>query len=133
MPLNRATITVASRIMLPTYVAFFGVLGLNYLVTPTDRLTASPSLAYANSVMPLPSWGGAFLGVSILMAGALTSGRRTLYRFGLLFCALTMTVWTGVNIAAVFATQASPAGWDWPLLVVCACVATYRSLSILEV
>ena len=125
--------TVASRIMLPVYVLFFAGLGINYLATPPARLKASPALAYAASIMPLPAWGALFLAAAVLMAAALVTGARTLYRFALLLCALAMGVWTVLNIAAVFATKATPGGWLWPFLVVAACAASYRSLTAGEV
>lgn len=132
MPLDRASVTAASRIMLPAYVIFFGVTGLTYLFTPYDRLVASPSLAYANTIMDLRGWGIVFLGASTLMLSALLSGNRSLYRYALLMCAVAMTVWTAVTILAVFNSPASPSSWCWPAIVLVACIASERSLNTRE-
>ena len=133
MPLDRAHVTVASRVMLPAYVVFFAGLGVNYVATPDSRLKASPALDYAAQFMSLPAWGGLFLVASALMFVALVSRRRVLYRYALLLCAYSMGVWTLANILAAFHSDATPLGWLWPAIVVAACVASYRSLTVREV
>ena len=133
MPLTRATMTRASRVMLPTYVFFFAGLGANYTATPAVRLTASPALAYVDGLMPLRAWGGLFLAAAALMVAALVSQKRIVFRFALLLCAWSMVVWAAANLLAAFRSQATPLGWLWPLFVVAACVASYRSLTVREV
>jgi hypothetical protein len=129
MPLNRDTVTRASRIMLPAYVAFFAGIGLNYIATPDTRLRASPALGYAATLMPLPAWGGLFLAAAALMAVALIAQRRTLYRYALLLCGISMTVWTVAMAVAALYSATTPGAWLWPGFVVAACAASYRSLS----
>lgn len=129
MPLTRANVTAASRITLPFYVVFYGVTGLNYLLTPRDRLLETPALSYADRVMPLPAWGGLFLIAALLMAAALVTGHRGLFRYALLLCGLSMTVWTVLTIAAAFGSSTSPGAWVYPALAVVGCIASYRSLT----
>lgn len=133
MPLTRETVTAASRVMLPTYVVLFIVIGANYLTTPEPRLLASPALAYASAWMPLNAWGWTFLTVAALMLIALLSGRRGLFRYALLVAMIAMIVWAGVFILAAFRGGASPSAWIWPAFVAAACLASYRSLSHREV
>lgn len=132
-PLTRASITVASRIMLPAYVILFTVAGFNYAVTPISRLGQSPALAYADTLMPLRVWGCLFLAVAALMLVALASGQRLLFCYGLLVCVICMGIWAAVFLLGAIFADASPAAWAWPAFVGVACIATYRSLSVYEV
>jgi hypothetical protein len=129
VPLTRESVTAASRVMLPAYVLFFAALGGNYILTPTSRLLDSPGLRYANGVMPLRVWGALFLISAALMLIALGTHKRILYRYALLLCGLTMLLLTIVYILAAFHSDATPAGWIWPALVVAACAASYRSIT----
>lgn len=133
MPLTRANVTVASRIMLPTYVAFFAALGLSYLFGPHAPLAASPALAFADDVMPLAAWGGVFLGCSVLMVFALVVHRRLLFRFALRMCALSMLVWAAILLLATLAGDASASAPAWSAFVATACLASDRSLAAGEV
>lgn len=133
MPLDRAHVTRASRIMIPVYVGFFAILGLNYLLTPHVRLIASPALDYTDGVMTLHAWGALFLAAAALMVVAMVSATRQLYLYGLLLCAISMVLFTAAAALAPFFSQASPGGWVWPGFVLAACFATYRSLSKGEV
>jgi hypothetical protein len=131
MPLTRDTVTAASRVMLPTYVAFFTVLGVNYIAA-RGTADASPPLAFANDVMPLPAWGGMFLGCALLMASALLLRRRLLYRFALRMCALSMLFWAAIIAAASWAGDATPFAAAWPAFAAAACIASDRSLAAQE-
>lgn len=128
MPLDRAHITVASQVMLPTYAVFFSVIGTNFLFGPESRTTGSPMLGYANSLMSIHVWGGLFLGCGILMTLALWLHNRDLYRFALIVCASSMGVWTAVAIAGIFSEPVSFSAWAWPGAMASACLASNRSL-----
>lgn len=127
MPLDRAHITAASRIMLPVYVVFFGVIGINFLASP-QRLAASPMLRYADHIMPLRVWGAMFFTCCILMLIALAFASRDLYRFALLMCAVSMLLWTLVAILGAFVEPVSFSAWAWPGTIAAACLASNRSL-----
>lgn len=131
MPLTRATVTAASRVMLPTYVVFFAVLGLNYMTAHQIALD-NPALAFANDVMPLKAWGGLFLACAAIMAIALFTRRRLLYRFALRVCGLSMVLWAGIIAAASLAGDATPAAAIWAGFVATACYASDRSLATKE-
>lgn len=133
MPLDRHHVTVASRIMLPVYVVFFAALGVNYTFAPIGRLVESPGLAYAHSLAPLRAWGCVFLLACLTMLAALLTKRREWFRFALALCGLTMGIFSVVMGIAIFAGEASATGWTWPLFVVAACIASYRSLTVGEV
>jgi hypothetical protein len=132
MTLTRDTVTAASRIMLPTYVVFFAVLGANYLIAD-GTADASPALAFADALMPLPVWGCMFLACSTLMAAALVSKKRLLYRWALRMCAISMVFWACVIGYASLSGDATPLAAVWAAFVAVACYATDRSLATGEV
>lgn len=127
MTLSRASVTTASRVMLPTYVCFFALLGLNYTVTG-QRLFASPALAYADSILPLPAWGCMFLAAAVMMAAALVQQERSWFRFALWLGIVCLGIWAVVFLAAAIRSDASPGGALWPALAAVACFASDRSL-----
>ena len=132
MPLTRTTVTAASRIMLPTYVIAFAWFGLSYLFGPKALLTSSPALAFADDVMPLRAWGGVFLFCALLMCAALLLGRRTLYRFALRMCGLSMIVWALIIAGAYLAGDVSASAPVWSAFIAVACFASDRSLAVRE-
>lgn len=127
MPLNRQNITVASRIMLPTYVAFFSLLGINYAISG-PLLASSPALAYAATLLPLPAWGCMFFAASAVMAVALMKHERIWFRFALWVAIVCLTIWAGVFAAAAVLAGASPGAPLWPLFAAVCCFASDRSL-----
>lgn len=132
MPLTRATVTSSSRLMLPAYVAFFAVVGGNWLATPRERLLASPGLAYADALLTIRAWGALFLGAAVVMAAALATRHRDAFRGALLFCFLTLLCWAAVMVFAAFRSETTPSGWAWPAFIATACLASYRSLTARE-
>lgn len=126
--LARSTVTVASRIMLPTYVLLFGVLGANYALTPSARLNDSPALDFASVVLPLPVWGCMFLAASAAMATALLTHRRLLFRIALWVGLVCLALWAVVFLAAAIFSNASPTACAWPAFAAVACYASDRSL-----
>lgn len=131
MPLTRETVTVASRVMLPAYVVFFVVVGANYLIAD-GTATSNPALRFVDSVMPLHAWGWLFIGCSLIMAGALATHRRILYRWALRMCALSILFWATVIAWASLSASATPFAAAWPAFVATACYATDRSLAARE-
>lgn len=129
MPLDRQHITVASRIMLPTYVLFFAVVGINFVAGTFGRASSSPMLRYADTIMDIRAWGSVFIACSLIMATALLTRNRMLYRYGLLLCGISMTVWALVAIIGIFAEPVSYSAWAWPGFVAAACAASNRSLA----
>lgn len=127
MPLDRDHLTVASRIMVPTYVVFFSVVGSNFLFGPSARLQ-SPMLRYADTLMDIHIWGGLFLGCGLLMLTAMWLRNRDMYRYGLIVCALSMATWALVAVLGIFAQPISFSAWAWPGAMTAACLATNRSL-----
>lgn len=110
MPLTKQTMTVASRVMLPTYVVLFIGLGINYTFN-ADGLQNSPGLAFADDWPPhLMGYGAIFFGCGILVALALTTQNRNMCRFALILGQYCLYGWAFVfALAAVFG-DASPTG-----------------------
>lgn len=131
-PLTWGTITVASRIMLPTYILMFTIVGLNFLLTNESRLLQSPGLSYANSIMNIKAWGLMFLFTVVLMVVSFFSKSRTLFQYALNISALCMFIWTIVLAASAIEGASSPSGWSWPAFIMAACIASTRSLSAEE-
>lgn len=127
MPLTRANVTVASRIMLPTYCALFAVLGINYMTTGR-RLLESPALEYADRALPLPAWGAMFLAMSGVMVTALMMHERLWFRFALWLAIVCLLSWSLMFLAAAIWSDASPTACVWPLFAAVACFASDRSL-----
>lgn len=128
-PLDRDHVTVASKIMLPTYVAFFSVVGMNFALAPSPRLLESPMLRYADHLMPIRLWGALFVACGLIMLTALVTKNRMMYRYGLLVCGLSMSVWTAVAVVGLFFEPISFSAWAWPAFIAAACAASDRSLS----
>jgi hypothetical protein len=134
MPLDRAHVTVASRVMLPTYATIFGLLGLLFLVQQPSR-TAAPAFAPAKmlfSWLPIDAmhgWGLVFLAVATLEVVALVARNRKLYFVGLVIGAGLVMFWTVVLLAAAFQSpQVSFTSAVWVGGWIAAHIATGKSL-----
>lgn len=132
MPLSREYVTTASRVMLPTYPIFFGVVALSLILTPQARLRATPPFAYADRVLDLDLWGFGFLGVSLALIAALFTHDRRVYRGALSLAFVWSAMWSLLYVAAAFNGQTSYSAWVWPAFVAAACYATLRSLGTWE-
>lgn len=131
MPLTRATVTAASRVMLPAYVALTAVIGAVYTFDPTRRLNGVHALAVPRAVMggTMTLWGVMFLSIASLMAVAFLTHRRALFVTGLYLCAATFLFWAGMYTVSVFVDQeTSILAPVYPLFVVVACHASATSL-----
>lgn len=127
--LTWSNITVASRIMLPTYMILFAMLGVNYLTITSERFSKSPGLLFANdNVMDLRGWGAVFLVSVACMVVAIALKNRMLFRYALFLGIIVMSVWSGVIAAAALFGNASLTGWCWPAFVAIACYASNESL-----
>jgi uncharacterized membrane protein len=129
MPLNRATITVASRVMLPTYPILAAGVGLNYLIASDRLLDAGVFYQVADSIVPLEFWGAAFLLVAIVMVVALLTRSRLGYELSLALMAGAMLVWATVGLLAAIHNGGSYTAALWPGFVIMACVASFMSLN----
>lgn len=129
MPLTRATVTIASRIMLPTYVVFFTAVGLSLLVTTQRRLHETPAFRYADTIADLDLWGLGFLTIATGLALALLVHRREVYRWFLAAGCIWMSVFAVVTFLAALFGSASYSAWIWSGFVAAACWATLCSLA----
>lgn len=129
MPLTRATVTAASRIMLPAYVIHATWFGLVYFLDPQGRVSRNPSLTAARVMLPMWAWGLLFLGLAVMMVVAMASHRRNLEVYALMIYATANVVWALVYFAALFLSP--DASFNGPAasgLVACACIASTVSL-----
>jgi hypothetical protein len=130
MPLTRSNVTVASRIMLPTYVVLTTMFGLVYVIDPFGSLGNISALRFQRSVMPMAAWGAILLALSALMVVAFTRQSRMLFAFALACCAMTWFLWGGMYAVSVALapTEASLNAPILPWFVSVACVASMASL-----
>lgn len=131
MPLTRATVTVASRIMLPTYVLLVVALGLIYLLDPLDNLRGVPALAFPRLVVggSMAPWGLIFLSIGAVMGSAFATHSRIWFCFGLCLCAVTFFLWAGMYVVSlVIDPDTSLTAPLYPLFVSTACAASTFSL-----
>lgn len=129
MPLIWGNVTVASRIMLPTYVALTAVIGGVYLLDPGDRLNSVHALSAQRILMPMQVWGLMFLVVCAVMVSALLTHRRFWFVFALYLCGATFLMWSALYAWSVFLDpQTSVLAPVYPVFVVVACRASAKSL-----
>lgn len=133
MPLTRASVTVASRIMLPAYTIAFAWIGFNYLLTPLDRLTESPALRYLDAVVGLRAIGLLLVTAGALIALALMTSRRDMARYALVVAGICMGLLLVAFLVAPFLSQTSPSAGAWPFIGLAACRASYKSVTAYEV
>ena len=132
MPLDRAHITTASRLMLPVYALFFAGVGLSLTLTPQPRLRQTPAFAYADRLLDLDWWGAGYLVVALALTLALVLRHRATYRAALAVGCVWMAGWAVLVAVSAWEGQASFAAWTWPAFVALASYATLRSLAVRE-
>ncbi|MBS45283.1 MAG: hypothetical protein CMH83_19365 [Nocardioides sp.] len=132
MPLTRATITLASRVLLPSFPALATVLGGVWILTPRPELRATPFYAGLDDLVPLDAWGVAFVAIAATQIAALLAHSRKAYEWTLAVLAVWLLVigavgfWFALNSNASFIAPA----WHW--FGALACVATALSLDARE-
>lgn len=135
MPLDRAHVTVASRVMLPTYPMLAGVLGAGFLFTPEPILLETPIYRSMAHLAPLHFWGAGLLLIAAIQLVALALYQRRgrgLYQYALGLLAVWMAAWAGVCVVAYFGGEASPVAWVWPAFAARCCWASMLSLAARE-
>jgi len=131
MPLTKANVTAASRIMLPTYIVLTGVIGIVYTFDPLGRLDGVAALAAQRWIMggQMWPWGLVFLGLSAVMLAAFRQKRREWFVFALYGCAVTFAMWSVLYAVSIFLDPVtSLLAPVYPLFVVRACRASAKSL-----
>lgn len=135
MTLRRADVTIASRVMLPTYPVLAGVLGAGFLFTPEPVLLETPIYRSMAGLMPLHFWGAGLLLIAAVQVVALALYRRRvrdLYQYVLGLLVVWMAAWCAVCVVAFFRGEASPVAWVWPAFAARACWASVLSLAARE-
>ena len=130
--LGRSNVTMASRVMLPTYVGFFFLIGMFTIFTPEPRLHQTLTFRYADRYLDLTLWGLGYILLSAIMGFALIVGRRTVYLGALSAAMLWMLGWTALSFLGAVHFSGSFSACLWPAFVTIACWASMRSLSSQE-
>lgn len=129
MPLDRDHVTIASRLMLPTYAAFCGVYGIVFILDPQGRLGRAASLEAARWAMDLWIWGALWLVLAAVMLAALRTHTRDRYLAALYICRASWWAWAVVCEAAVFFNDdVTFLAGSLGVFVGIACTASIRSL-----
>ena len=132
MPLDRRHVTVASKIMLPTYPVLAAVLGAGFLLTPESTLLQTPIYRSMAHLMPLAFWGVGLLVVAAIQVASLVVNRRTTYSYALGLMVVWMAAWVVVCVVAYFRGDGSPFAWVWHAFAARACWASMLSLAARE-
>lgn len=122
--LTRDRVTIASRIMLPTYPVFAGIIGVVYMLDPGGRLPADRIFP----LLPADVWGAGFVIVAVMQVLALLSGRRGLYIAALAPMAVWCAAWSVALAHHALTGTATYSGFAFPAIVATACIASMASL-----
>jgi hypothetical protein len=133
MPLTRATMTVASRRMIPTYPILAAIVGLTFVLTPSADLRGNAeAFVYIDKNVGLHAWGWGFLVVATLMVAALIVGQRHVYQGVLAVFLVWLVAFSAVLAVAALHGSASWSAWAWPAFGARACWASFLSLDTRE-
>lgn len=129
MPLDRAHVTIASRLMLPAYTVLNAAFAGMFLLDPQQRLQAAPSLDHARSWMPIDRWGLAWFALAALMVTALIVQHRPTFVAALSINTAVWFTW-GLVVETAVLTQpnVTPLAGVLPWFVATASFASMLSL-----
>lgn len=133
MPLDKKSMTVASRIMLPVYIVTFVWIGGSWLLTPLASLRQTPALRYLDGTIGLRAISLLLVAAGILIAAALVSQRRGMARYALTLAGICFGLLLLAFIIAPFFSDTPPSAGAWPFLGLAACRASYKSVTLREV
>lgn len=129
MPLTRATVTAASRIMLPTYPILASIIGAAYLFGAPTR-TSSPAFDVAKQFMSIQSWGVVFLAMAAMLIVGYLIHSRDVTVFVLFMAASAFVMWAVFfGISVLQSHDASLVAPAWPSFAACACSASAISVA----
>lgn len=116
MPLDRDHVTVASRIMLPTYAVVNAAFG--YVFITDAAVESAPSLAMARAWLPMDVWGALWLVVAVAMLLSLLRHRRGTFIAALCLNAASWFAWGCLIETAAFTQpnvtlSAGVLPWGW--------------------
>lgn len=102
-PLYPQTVTAASRIMLPTYVVMYALIGFAFLFQRPQRTDSPhfevPKMLMGGSIRP---WGAVFIVMSIVLGLAMFTHRRAIAQWVLVAGAGMAGFWGGLFVLAGF-------------------------------
>lgn len=128
MPLTRTTVTVASRVMLPTHVLVNVGYGLALIAEPSRHLLTVPAYRTLDAIAPIHAWGWLFILAGAAQLGAMTLHRRYPYVYALgVGLAIGGLLTVALVSGAVRDTNPWTAPW-FPLFYTAGCWASIRSL-----
>lgn len=129
MTLDRASVTVASRVMLPTYAIVNAIFAAAFLSDVQGRLEVAPALDFARSWPPIEQWGLLWFALAAVMVMALLVHHRTTYVVALAINVAAWLMW-GILTGASVLTQelVTPLAGVLPCFVAAASFASMMSL-----
>jgi hypothetical protein len=125
----RRTFGPLLRRLVPAFPIASGLLGLSYCFTPRERWLASPVFSVADSIMPMPVWGAAFLTVAAILSVGMACHRRTVYEHGLAVLIGLLLIWAVVFGVSALDGLGSYTAALWPALVAWIAWATLKELT----
>lgn len=128
MPLTRANVTRASRIMLPAHAIVSAGIGAAWFIQDDVR-TRIPALYSLRDIWPIQATGMLLLSIGILVAVAILAQRRELAAVMLLAGALAYTFLAVVIAVSVASHPGSYSAPLWPLYIAAAHLASALSLA----
>lgn len=127
MPLDRAHISIAQRVMTVVNPAFAGLLGYAYTFKAAE-LQDAPAYDAAAQILPLQLWGIGFIGIALMLAAARLVHRRVVFVAGLAWLTIWMVVFAGLFIKVYADGAATFIAWVFPAYVAAACWASMLTL-----
>lgn len=127
MPLTRATITIAQRVMTVANPALAAAFGYGY-VFEADRLRQAPAYRSIDLLIPLELQGIGYLGIATLLGLGLLIRHRGVHVAGLAW----LMAWTGILgvllVVGWLKDDVTFLAWVLPAYVAVACWASMLSL-----
>lgn len=128
-PLTWDEISTPSKIMLPSYLGLFMVMGFDLTFLSLSDLFISPGVRYlAEFPASVRGWGVLFLIAGVVMVIAIGLRHRTLMRYALWWGAICLFVWALIFLKASIDDRVAPGTWAPWLVLAAACFASERSL-----
>lgn len=127
MPLSKANVTIASRLMLPTHAIFSTYLGVTWAIQDPTR-THTKALTVLN-VWPIEATGVILAAFGVALVAGLLSQRRTIAAIALAANVIVYLALAGIILAASISAHASWSAAAWPVYIAVAHFASMLSLA----
>lgn len=127
MPLTRATITIAQRVMTVANTALAGAFGYGY-VFEADTLRGAPAYRSIDRVIPLEAQGVGYIGIAILLGLGIIIHSRVVHVAGLAWLMAWTASLSGLLVYGWVKGDVTFLAWVLPAYVAAACWASMLSI-----